>query len=192
MLPFSLLIVGPGTRVIVSNQEGVTKRWFRGILRWQWHQWKQSGRVGRGHLEAGEVAWSPELWDWSITAECLPEKYVRRAKKCLFLISHGYQEAQWQLWEEKRCVGNANFHFQQLMPWWSRIGGAMGSHSVQDSQLGSATHPPNAIVWVTVGVFGVSVEQGRYLPRGSHVRSNWHSICTTSSRGASTPKWVCN
>lgn len=37
------------------------------------------------------------------------------------------------------------------------LAGAMGSHSVQDSQLRSATHPPNAIVQVTVGVLGFSL-----------------------------------
>lgn len=187
MLPSSFLIVGlrnlGNCEQLRGNDRTVIQRnplattmlvvvaWLGGL--------GESGDWGRS-LES-------ELWDWFITAECIPEKYVRRAKNVSFLPPMDTKrhsdsfEKKSTMWQTEASAPSASCHGGV------ELAGALGSNSVRDSQLGSAIHQPNAIVPVTVGVLSFFiVEQGKCRSRGSHVISNWHSTCKTSKRCAGT------
>lgn len=88
------------------------------------------------------------------------------------------------LGKKKHCVGNTSFCFQHLMHG--------GSHGVQQcTGLPAWLCQCHCASYMGVLSFFI-VEQWKNSPRGNHVRSNWHNMCTTLSRCGGTSKWVCN
>ena len=126
--------------------------------------------MGKGNLGVGEAAWASKL---GIDPSQLnnPEKHVRRAEGC-------YVDAKRPgaaLRRKNTCGGNTSAS-QCPESWWVKLVWTLvsqpGSSLTRQMSLGM-------LLWVSLRVF--IVEQGKYLPRGNHVGSNWHSTCATSS-----------
>lgn len=126
MLPFSLLIVGLRNLDNCEQLRGSDQMMIQRNPPATTMLVEVAWLGGQGASGGWGSSLESELGDWFITAECMPEKYVRRAKTYLFLSSRGQREAQWQFWEEKCCVANRSFSSQHFMPRWSRTGRSLG------------------------------------------------------------------